>query len=291
MAAARQVVLPDTFSGRSHDDFQIWVAQFNVAAQVNQWSNRTKLQMLTLRLKGPALRAFHAIPEAERNIFERAIEALQNRFSPVERQSVHRAALRARRRRPDEDLSELADDILLLVGRAYPGMGAEALDSLALEAFLDAIDPSLRRRVRDNDPGTLNNALSRALVLDAYDEADRRSGSSQRSSRHVNVAAASVEAEPHARQSSPSDAVLRDLLNTQQQILQSLERLSIQQQAPRAQHTHLLSRPVICYHCGEEGHMRPACPRLPPRPSSAPQQSRQTQPNGRSSQRAPLNRR
>ena len=130
--------------------------------------------MISLRLKGPALRAFHVIPEAERNTCERALEALQNRFSPVERQSVHRAALRARRRKPDEDLSELADYILLLVGRAYPGMAADALDSLALEAFLDAIDPSLRMRVRDNEPGTLNNALSRALVLDAYDEADRR---------------------------------------------------------------------------------------------------------------------
>ena len=40
--------------------------------------------------------------------------------------------------KPDEDFSKLADDILLLVGRAYPGMAADALDSLALEAFLDA---------------------------------------------------------------------------------------------------------------------------------------------------------
>ena len=293
MAAARQVVLPDTFSGRSHDDFQIWVAQFNVAAQVNQWSNRTKLQMLSLRLKGPALRAFHAIPEAERNTCERALEALQNRFSPVERQSVHRAALRARRRKPDEDLSELADDILLLVGRAYPGMAADALDSLALEAFLDAIDPSLRRRVRDNEPGTLNNALSRALVLDAYDEADRRSGSSQRSSRHVNVAAASVETETNARQTSPSDSVLRDLLTTQQQILQSLERLSFQQQAPRPHGSHFSSRPIVCFHCGEEGHMRPACPQLSSRHPSAAHQPRDRPPqqNGRSNHRAPLNRR
>ena len=145
MAAARQVVLPDTFSGRSHDDFQIWVAQFNEAAQVNQWSNRTKLQMISLRLKGPALRAFHAIPEAEKNTCERALEALQNRFSPVQRQSVHRPALRARRRKPDEDLSAISLTIepwrsyaSPLTGQVCPEMSRNGVD-LALHVLGDEV--------------------------------------------------------------------------------------------------------------------------------------------------------
>ena len=59
---------------------------------------------------------------------------------------------------------------------------------LALEVFSNALDVQLRRRVRDADPENLNAAVSRALVLDEYDEADRRSGLSntqtQRSTRH-----------------------------------------------------------------------------------------------------------
>ena len=59
---------------------------------------------------------------------------------------------------------------------------------LALEVFSDALDVQLRRRVHDADPENLNAAVSRALVLDEYDEADRRSGLSntqaQRSTRH-----------------------------------------------------------------------------------------------------------
>ena len=125
--------------------------------------------MLLLRLKGPALQAFHAIPADERRTYAKAIHALQIRFSPVDRhdQSVHRAALRSRRRKPDEDLFEIAaaDDVLLLTDR--PSRDSEALDQLEPDAFFDALDVPLRRRVRDAEPENLNAALSHVLVLDA----------------------------------------------------------------------------------------------------------------------------
>ena len=297
MAQQKQLVLPDTFSGRSHDDFDIWVSQFDLAAAVNQWSQVTKLQMLPLRLKGPALRAFHAISAKDRRTYAKAIDALQNRFSPVERQSVHRAALRSRRRKPDEDLSELADDVLLLAGRSYPAMDSDALDQLALEAFLDALDVQLRRRVRDADPETLNAAVSRALVLDAYDEADRRSGLSntqaQRSTRHGQPALAAASVDPPRESPSVSDTVLQNLLSTQQQILQSLERLSVQQQrAPREPSAPVPPRTIVCFSCGEEGHMRSSCPRFPSRDRRQ-DSSRPPRQSGGAQQRqfTPLNRR
>ena len=145
-----------------HDDFDIGVSQLDLAAAVNQWSQVTKLQMLPLRLKGPALRAFHAIPADERRTFAKAIDALQNRFSLVDRQPVHRAALRSRRRKPDEDLFEIAaaNDVLLLTDRAYPSMDSEALDQLEPDAFFDALDVPVCRRVRDAEPENLNAALS-----------------------------------------------------------------------------------------------------------------------------------
>ena len=84
---------------------------------------------------------------------------------------------------------------------------------LALEVFSDTLDVQLRRRVRDVDPEKLNAAVSRALVLDEYDEADRRSGLSntqaQRSARHgtatpVHVTSPlTVDAAPPVVHSSP----------------------------------------------------------------------------------------
>ena len=84
---------------------------------------------------------------------------------------------------------------------------------LTLEVFSDALDVQLRRRVRDADPENLNAAVSRVLVLDEYDEADRRSGLSnsqaQRSTRHgtalpVHVTSPlTVDAAPPVVHSSP----------------------------------------------------------------------------------------
>ena len=171
---------------------------------------------------------------------------------------------------PDQDLFEIAaaDDVLLLTDRAYPSMDSEALDQLKLEAFLDALDVQLRRRVRDADPENLNAAVSRALVLDAYDEADRRSGLSHtqapRFTRHGQPALAAASVDPPRESPSVSDTVLQNLLSTQQQILQSLERLSVQQQcAPRKPSASVPPRTIVCFSCGEEGHMRSSCPRFP----------------------------
>ena len=82
-----------------------------------------------------------------------------------------------------------------------------------LEVFPDALDVELRRRVRDADPENLNAAVSRVLMLDEYDEADRRSGLSntqeQHSTRHgtatpVHVTSPlTVDAAPPVVHSSP----------------------------------------------------------------------------------------
>ena len=42
-------------------------------------------------------------------------------------------------------LSLIADNVLLLAGRSYPGMDSDALDQLAAEAFFDALAVQLRR--------------------------------------------------------------------------------------------------------------------------------------------------
>ena len=116
--------------------------------------------------EGPCPWSFHAIPANERRTSAEAIDALQNRFSAVDRQSV-RAALRSRCRKPDEDLFETAaaDDVLLLADRA--SMDSEALDQLEPEAFFNALDFPLRRRVRAAEHENPNAALSRVLVFDA----------------------------------------------------------------------------------------------------------------------------
>ena len=168
---------------------------------------------------------------------------------------------------------------------------------LTLEVFSDALDVQLRRRVRDADPENLNAAVSRALVLDAYDEADRRSGLSntqaQRSTRPGQPALAAASVDPLRESPSVSDTVLQNLLSTQQQILQSLEHLSVQQQhAPRESSAPVPPRTIVCFSCDEEGHVRSSCPRFPSRDRRQ-DSSRPTRQSGGAQQRQlmPLNHR
>ena len=149
-AIEKPAILPDTFSGRPTDDFSIWHSQFELAAVANGWTTSpVKLQMLVLRLRGSALRAYHALPPAERTTYNKSVHQLRKRFSPAERASVHRATLRARLCRPDESLAELADDISLLVARAYPDLtDAATIDQRALDALINSLDPQLSPRRR-----------------------------------------------------------------------------------------------------------------------------------------------
>ena len=94
-AIEKPAILPDTFSGRTTDDFSIWHSQFELVAVANGWTTSpVKLQMIVLRLRGPALRAYHALPPAERSTYNKTVHQLRKRFSPTERASVHRATLR-----------------------------------------------------------------------------------------------------------------------------------------------------------------------------------------------------
>ena len=125
-----------------------------------------KVKNASSAFERPCSSSFSRFPADDRRTYAKAIDALHNRFFPVKSQLVHRAALRSRRQKPGEDFTELADNMLLLTSRTYPGIDSEELDHLALETFLDALDIPLRLRVRDEEPEILNAAVSRALVLD-----------------------------------------------------------------------------------------------------------------------------
>ena len=173
----KPAIMPEVFSGKEGEDFGLWLSQFDIAAVVNGWSDTDKTNMLALRLRGAASRAFHSLPTESRVNFKDVCRILEQKFNPVERASVYRAILQSRRQKGDERLIDLAEDIRATVRRAYPQVrDGGTLDQLALDSFLAALDESLRRRVRDAEPETLDDALHKALKYDAFDEADRRAG-------------------------------------------------------------------------------------------------------------------
>lgn len=78
---------------------------------------------------------------------------------------LNRSWLKARRRRREENLAELAEDVERLVCLAYP----EAAESMVLakDQLVDAVpDEHMHLRIRQNKPTTLRDALGLVLELE-----------------------------------------------------------------------------------------------------------------------------
>jgi len=75
-----------------------------------------------------------------------------------------------RRRKPQESLQSLYIDVARLVSLVYTGSSSTLLDIVSRDAFLYALDdPKLRVRIMEREPATLDEALSLACRLEAYD--------------------------------------------------------------------------------------------------------------------------
>jgi len=83
--------------------------------------------------------------------------------------------LKARSRRRDETLAELAEDVERLVRLAYPEATEAMVEVLAKDQFVDALpEEDMRLRIRQNKPVMLRDALRLALELESYQLASRQ---------------------------------------------------------------------------------------------------------------------
>ena len=77
--------------------------------------------------------------------------------------------MKARTRRRDESLAELAEDVQHLVHLAYPEAAEAMVEVLAKDQFVDALpDENMRLHIHQNKPATLRDALGTALELESY---------------------------------------------------------------------------------------------------------------------------
>jgi hypothetical protein len=103
---------------------------------------------------------------------------LRNRFGAVHQQERFRAELRCRKRKPHESLQTVYTDVCKLISLAYPGESSSLLDLVARDAFLQSLnDPDLCVRILEKEPTLIDQALSIACRLEAYDKcAGRQTG-------------------------------------------------------------------------------------------------------------------
>jgi len=96
------------------------------------------------------------------------IALLRNRFGSVNQAERYRAEMSALRRRRGDSLQFVYQEVRRLMALAFPGQGGTLWEVMARDAFLDALgDQSLRVRVLEKDPMTLDEALKLPCRMEA----------------------------------------------------------------------------------------------------------------------------
>ena len=84
--------------------------------------------------------AYMKFPTAARGSYKNAIKAMQERFEPESRQDLYLAEFQARHMGNMESWPEFGEDLRTLVDKAYPSLGDEAWQQLALQRYLSQLD-------------------------------------------------------------------------------------------------------------------------------------------------------
>ena len=163
----RQMQRPGSYDGRASWD--AYHTLFKMLARINGWKEEEKVTYLAVSLKGPALTVLNNIPPESLYSYDALVSALETRFGSAHQAELHRVRFKARSRRRDEDLPELAEDIELLARLAYPQTTQSMLDLLAKDQFIDSLpDEDMRLRIRQSRPSSLREALRVAVELDSF---------------------------------------------------------------------------------------------------------------------------
>ena len=171
----RVLVMPEAFAATDKEDWVSWLnSYFGNCAKLNEWSDEEKRDFLGVRLRGAAQETYLSLSdEIQGKRFEVPAKALGKKFAPTERLELYKAEFQARRRMPGEKLGELAASLGKMARKAFPGLPSDILDRLAMDCFMASLDNAdLRIRVRESNPNTLDESLSRAIQLAEIYEAE-----------------------------------------------------------------------------------------------------------------------
>ena len=145
---------PDKYEGLTC--FETFLTQFNNCAEYNRWSDSEKLSYLRWSLKGSTAQMLWG---ARDMTYKQLVTRLISRFGSADMEEHYRVDLQCRRKN-NETLKELAQDIRRLMMLSYPGDQTPISENLAKEHFIVVLeDPELELKIREREPHTLDSAL------------------------------------------------------------------------------------------------------------------------------------
>ena len=162
------------FDGSS--SWETWWAHFKNCASYNRWTEREKIAFMKGALTGNAAQVLWDTDRSAIVSLQKLVDMLKSRYSGERQAEKYRAELHIRRRRHNESLSDLHQDVRRLMALAYPKLMAEAREEIACDHFANALnDADFALKIKERTPTSSDEALRIALRLEAWEKSARMS--------------------------------------------------------------------------------------------------------------------
>jgi hypothetical protein len=163
---------PSTYDGLTpYEDYRV---QFNMLAELNEWSEKIKALYLAGSLSKGARSVLNDMLPEDRYSYTKLDGALRVRYGTDDQSELFKAKLRGRIKSKEESLQELAHDIRRLVRLAYPKAAMSTHDDLTKDQFIESLgDGEIRWSVFQARPKNITEALKVAMELEAFRESEK----------------------------------------------------------------------------------------------------------------------
>ena len=175
---------PEIYDGNiEFDDYE---ERFSSLATLNGWDNKTKSLILSIMLYGPARTFFSTLPDVVRFDYLQLVDRLKRRFGSLSKHPMYWASqLDERSRQIGESVAKFADEIFLLVKKAYPTeMTYNNLQQVALQYFYKSLDPEMKYKCIERGCTELRQAVA---IVDLYESIVGENKPLKNSDSEVNV--------------------------------------------------------------------------------------------------------
>ena len=163
----RKNLKPPSYSGDA--SFTDFLVQFELIGELAKWDSKTMALELASCLRPPATSVLADLQFHERVHYPTLVQALGNRFEPENQTQLYKAQLRARVRKIDEGIPELAQDVSKLVRYAYPELPRTLREGIAKDAFIETLNNrDIEMAIFQSRPRTLQEAVNVAIEYEAF---------------------------------------------------------------------------------------------------------------------------